>query len=87
MASSDVELLQEIVKELKGLRSDLNEFKVETRQGFAELRNDLKFTHSVLGELQGDIEELQADTEYLAMRRLIDKRKSHPKIFNRTDKE
>lgn len=61
MASSDVELLQEIVKELKGLRSDLNEFKVETRQGFAELRNDLKFTHSVLGELQGDIEELQAD--------------------------
>jgi len=84
MASSEIELLQTILKEIKDIKAEVKyikanflDFKQSTQQNFTELRTDIKFTHSVLGQLQGDIEEIQADTQYLAMRRLIDKKRLH----------
>jgi chromosome segregation ATPase len=82
--TTESDLLQDILTEIKGTNKRLTNLErrmdsLETKidQHFTELKTDIKVTHSVLGELQGDIEELQADTEYLTMRKLIDKKRKH----------
>lgn len=73
---TEMDLLQTILKEIQEIKADFAILKQTTQQSLVELKTDIKFTHGVLGELQGDIEEIQADTEYLAMRKLIDKKRS-----------
>ena len=73
---TETELLQEILKELKGIRTDLTHFKQDTQQQFTEVKANIKTLHGVLGELQGDIEEIQEDTQYLSMRKLLEKKRA-----------
>jgi hypothetical protein len=68
--ATEAELLQQILNELKDIKAE----QQTTNQRLLALETNTKFTHAVLGEIQGDIEELQADTQYLAMRKIIDKR-------------
>ena len=92
--SSEMELLKEIITELKSMRTDIQGIQkeqVETNARLSnleaasvELRTNDKSIMNILGQLQGDIEEIQADTQYLAMRKLIDKKRDHDgKILQR----
>lgn len=67
---TEMELLQQILTELKDVKADLASFKQETQQNF-------KTMQGVLGELQGDIEEIQGDTQYLSMRKIVERRRIH----------
>ena len=71
MANESLEqFLQGILNELKGVKAELKDIKASQQQSLTEqqttnqrllaLETDTKFTHSVLGELQGDIEELSS---------------------------
>lgn len=81
---TEMELLQEVLKEIKGIKEE----QQKTNERLTALETDIKFTISVIGELQGNIEEIEADTQYLAMRKLIDKQRvSNNILLRRNDKE
>ncbi|WP_110954481.1 hypothetical protein [Anaerosinus massiliensis] len=56
---------------IDAIQQDLKEFRVETH-------NDIKSLYTIVGELQGNIEEMQYDTSYIAAKTLLKKMPKFP---------
>lgn len=87
---TDTELLQQILTELKTTNQRLTALEIgqeKTNDRLTnletisiELRAHDRSVISILGELQGDIEEIQEDTQYLAFKKSVAK---NPEILKK----
>lgn len=62
--NSHTKRFDEIDRRFDTLESKLDEMHTESKSNYESL-------YTIVGELQGDIEELQCDAEYIAMKKMI----------------
>lgn len=60
--------LDHVESKIDSLHSDLAEFRTESNNNYRSL-------YKIAGELQGDIEEIQCDSQYIAMKRMLESNK------------